>query len=191
MPEPKVVQKPEDDLSDHAFLGREFLTWLVWRADRGEAQFGAGASGDVRERAGKEAFALAFGGKARLVGLVGDVTDAVLKGRSPALGIETRAAIGAGRTVREAELRLTKGEREWRFTLLADTLDLRGVKLPALLTDEEDDRFLERISLLEELDDKIRSVYNEFLGERLRPAWVRSTIPAMRTWVAEGLTPEA
>ena len=181
MPEVKVAQKPDDDAQDHSFLGREFLTWLVWRADRGEAAFGGS----------KDTFAVAFGGKARLVGLTGDVTDAVLKGKTPALGIETRAAIGAGRTVREAELRVTQGEREWRFTLLADTLDLRGVKLPALLTDEEDDRFLERNSLLEELDTKIRSVYNEFLGDRLRPAWVRSVLPAIREWVAEGLATDA
>jgi hypothetical protein len=173
MPEPKVQQQGEE-LDDLAFLGREFLTWLVYKADRGESTFD-----DV---------AFVFGGKARLQGLTGDLADAVLKGRAPALGIETRAALGAGRTVREAELRVTQGEREFRFTLVADTLDLRAVKLPALLKEEDDDRLLERISLLEELDGFVKQAYQEFLRERTRPVWTRTVIPAMRGWLVESLS---
>jgi len=184
-PEPKLreldggdarVRGPVDDLQDHAFLGREFLTWLLWRAERGEATFGE-----------EDPFTFAFGGRARLQGLQGDVNDAVLKGPSPAMSIEARGGIGAGRTVREAELRVSRGEREWRFTLVADTFDLRSVKLPALLTEEEDDRFLERISLLEELDGLVKDSFAEFLRDRLRPVWTRSVIPALRDWVVEGL----
>jgi hypothetical protein len=171
-------KRSEEDslLQDHAFLGREFLTWLVWRVERGEATFGE-----------EDSFTFGFGGRTRLQGLQGDVNDAVLKGPSPAMSIEARSGIGAGRTVREAELRISKGEREWRFTLMADTFDLRGVKLPALLTEEEDDRFLERISLLEELEGLIKDAFSEFLGDRLRPVWTRSVVPALRDWVADGL----
>jgi hypothetical protein len=179
-PVPESKPQANEELQDHSFLGREFLTWLVWRADRGEAVFGEDDA----------SFTLAFGGRARLVGL-GDVSDAVLKGRSPAHGIEARAAVGAGRTVREAELRATRGEREWRFALVADTLDLKGVKLPALLTEEEDDRFLERMSLLEELDTMVKTAFTEFLRDRLRPAWVRSVLPAFREWVAASLRVDA
>jgi hypothetical protein len=180
MPEPKVVVKvkeDEDETQDHAFLGREFLTWLLWRADRGEATFSA-EDGD---------FAVAFGGRARLQGMGSDVTDAVLKGRSPAHGIEVRAGLGAGRTLREAELRLTRGEREFRFSLLAETLDLKSVKLPARLTDEDDDRLTERMTLLEELEKAIQVMYLDFIKERIRPVWTRSVVPALRSWVAEGL----
>lgn len=166
-----------EETEDHAFLGREFLTWLLWRADVGEGTFGD---------KGQE-FAVSFGARARLGGLTGNVTDAVFKGHAPAHGAEARAAIGAGRTVREAELRMTRGEREWRFTLLADTLDLRSVKLPALLTEEEDDRFLERIALLEELDDLVKAAFGAFVRERVRPAWQRSVMPALRDWLVEGL----
>ncbi len=173
MPEAKRV----DETEDHAYLGREFLTWLLWRVDVGEATFGDGA----------KAFTVAFGARARVGGLTGNVTDAVFKGHAPAHGAEARAAIGAGRTVREAELRVTRGEREWRFTLLADSLDLRSVKLPALLTEEEDDRFLERISLLEELDDVVKTAFGEFVRERVRPAWRRSIVPSLKDWLVEGL----
>ena len=177
MPELKQQVVEGEDVQDFAYLGREFMTWLVWRADAGESTFGA--SGDE--------FTIAFGARARLGAPVGYATDLVLKGRSPAHGAEARAAIGSGHTLREAELRVTQGEREWRFTLIAETLDLRGVKLPALLTEEDDDKFLERISLLEAVDDMVRTAFTAFMRERLRPAWKRDVVPALRTWLVDGL----
>jgi hypothetical protein len=171
----KVIEG--EDIQDFAYLGREFMTWLVWRVDAGEGSFGARG----------EEFTLAFGTRARLGAPVGHATDLVMKGRSPAHGAEARAAIGSGHTLREAELRCTRGEREWRFTLLAETLDLRAVKLPALLTEEDDDKFLERISLIEELDDMVRAAFASFMKERLRPAWKRDIVPALREWIVGGL----
>jgi hypothetical protein len=173
----------DDETQDHAFLGREFLTWLLWRADRGEASF-ASDEGD---------FTLAFGGRTRLLGVGADVTDAVLKGRSPAHGVEVRAGLGAGRTLREAELRLTRGDREFRFTIIAETLDLKGVKLPARLDDDGDaetDRLNERLLLLDELEKAISVAYLQFVKDRTRPVWDRSVVPALRSWVVDGLTIE-
>jgi len=181
MPEPKIAVEKEEDVQDLAFLGREFMTWLLWRADRGEATF-TDEDGEL---------SVAFGGRARLVGVGSDVTDAVLKGRSPAHGVEARAGIGAGRTIREAELRLTRGEREFRFSLIAETLDFKGAKLPARLKAEADDRLGERMELLQELDKSIKSVYLEFIRERTRPVWLRSVVPALRAWVLEGLAVDA
>ena len=172
---PKAVEIETEETSeeDFAFLGREFLTWLLWRADVGEAEW--------------DDFTVGFGGRVRLQGIGGDVTDSVHKGRSPAMGVETRAAVGAGRTLREAELRLATEDREWRFTLVADTLDWKSVKLPAVLKESDDDPLAERMTLLEELDEKMTTVFRVFLSERTRPAWARSTVPALRTWLAEGL----
>jgi hypothetical protein len=177
MPEPKIAHEPDDEHADHAFLGRELLIWLLWRADRGDATF-ATDEGDL---------VVGFGGRARLTSAGSDVTDAVLRGRSPAHSVEVRAGIGAGRVFREAELRLARGDREFRFTLVADTLDLKSVKLPTRMTDEGDDRLGERMALLSELENAIKTIYLAFLKERLRPVWSRSIVPALRDWVAEGL----
>jgi hypothetical protein len=176
-PELKRPQAEDDELQDAAFLGREFLTWLLWRVDAGDGDFGD--------------FTMHFGGRARLGSFSGNVTDAVLKGVAPAHGVEARAAIGCGHTVREAELRLVAGEREWRFTLIGETLDLRGVKIPALLTEEEDDRFSERIALIQELDDLVQKAFRDFMGERVRPSWRKQTLAAMREWVVSGLETES
>jgi hypothetical protein len=170
-------EKAEDEVQDHAFLGREFMTWLAFKTAQGEVTF--------EDDAGEMTFA--FGGRARLGGAAGDVTDAVLKGRAPGLSVELLAAIGAGRTLREAELRVVRGEREFRFTLVGETLDLKGVKLPARLTDESDDRLGERMTLLEELEGCVQTAFQAFLRERTRPVWQRTVVPEMRTWLADGL----
>lgn len=175
MPEAKRAIE-RDEAQDHAWLGREFLTWLLHRVDREDA-FGSGA----------DTFTVGFGGAVRLKAMAGDATDMALKGPSPAHAAGVRAGIGAGHTLREAALRVSRGEREWRFTLLADTLDLKGVKLPALMTEEEDDRFLERISLLEELDSIVKSLFCDFVKERTRPVWQRTLLPELRAWLADGL----
>ncbi len=183
MPEPKIKREieqedgPEDDVQDHAFLGRELLTWLVWRVAREDATF--------EDDNGEMTFA--FGGRVRLVAAAGDVSDAVLKGRAPAQSIELMAGIGAGRTLREAELRVVRGEREFRFTLVAETLDLKGVKLPSVLKDESDDRLGDRMALLEELESCIHAAFQTFLRERTRPVWQRTIVPEIRAWLAGGL----
>jgi hypothetical protein len=182
---PEVKRKtPLEDVGDEAddfdYLGREFMTWLLWRADAGEAAFG---------KSGEE-FTFAFGGKARFASQAGYATDLQLKGRAPAHGAEARAAIGSGHALREAELRVVKDEREWRGTLVADSLDWKGVKLPALLTEEDDEKLLERMTLLEELDGMVEVAFAEFLKTRARPAWRKETVPALRSWIVEGLAIE-
>src|SRR5690349_16912727 len=71
-----------DEVDDFAYLGREFLTWLLWQVDRGEGSF------DVPDG---DAARFAFGGKVRIGGIVGAATDIVLKGSGPAHGVEARA----------------------------------------------------------------------------------------------------
>jgi hypothetical protein len=178
MPEPKLVppaEHAEDDVQDYAFLGREFMTWLLWRVSRGEVGF--------EDDGG--AFSIGFGGKLRMTGPAGDVTDAVLKGRSPGASVELAAGLGAGRTVREAELSIARGDREFRLTLVAETLDWRSVKLPSRLKNEGDDRLGERTALLDELESAVGAAFQAFVKERTRPVWGRSVIPEMRTWLAE------
>jgi hypothetical protein len=172
MPEAKI-KHDESELEDLAFLGREFLTWLLWRVDRGEGAFAD--------------FAVSFGSRVRLKGLAGDATEATLKGGAAAHSSAARAAVGAGRTLRDADLRVVRGDREWRFGLDAETLDLRAVKLPALLTEADDDRLLERLALIDELDGMVKGAFADFLRERTRPAWNRSILPALRDWCVEGL----
>lgn len=183
---PKAQKAPvEQEEAELAFLGRELLTWLVWRADTGDGTFGSNGP------------TIAFGARARVKGYAGDGTDVVLKGGQAAHAVSVRAALGCGRTLREAELTLFAGDKEWRFTLDADTMDLRSVRLPEAPrekrkksdddADLKDEVLLSRLELLQELEDHIQAIYKEFMRERARPAWASKTVPALRDWLADGL----
>jgi hypothetical protein len=72
------------------------------------------------------------------------------------------------------------------FTLSAEYFDLKRVQIPALLTEEDDDRADERLMLLGSLDAALELGFAQFLGERVRPTWTRTVVPALRTWLEEG-----
>ncbi|MSP63978.1 MAG: hypothetical protein EXR72_27280 [Myxococcales bacterium] len=171
----------EAERADHEelrFLGREFLTWLVYHADAEGGGFAA--SGEVA------AFAIGFGGRVMLRTATGMVTEVTLGGASPGASPDLRYAIAGGLSVKEADLLLVQDDREYRFALAAEHFDLKRVKLPALLTDEEDDPVDERLSLLAALDAALRLAYARFLALRTRPGWTRTVVPAIRAWLDAG-----
>jgi hypothetical protein len=171
---------------DFDYLAREFLTWLVFHADTDGGAFAG--KGDVPD------FAIQFGGRLVLKTHAGLITDLTVKGASPGLSPDLRYALAGGLAVSEAELRLVIGdaessddaERAYTFALAAEHFDLKRVKLPALLTEEEDDRVDERLALLAELDAALEHAFGHFLALRGRPTWDRTVVPALRTWLTEG-----
>jgi hypothetical protein len=165
----------KDDL---VFLGREFLTWLVFHAETDGGSF----DGDDEV----PAFAIAFGGRLTLRSPAGMVTDMVLKGPAPVGSADLRYALAGGLAVKEAELRLEQGDRGWSFALAAENFDLKRVKLPALLDEENDDPGDERMQLLGALEAALRHAFAHFLALRLKPAWTKSVVPAIRAWLDEG-----
>ncbi len=173
----------EETLDDLAYLAREFLTWLVFHADVDDGTFAG--KGDVRP------FSVQFGSKLTLRTTVGLVTDMMVKGSSPGISPDLRYALAGGLAVREAELRLVfdgddEEDRAYSFALAADGFDLKRVKLPALLTEEEDDRADERLALLVELDAALEHAYAQFVQLRTRPTWKRNVVPAMKGWLSKG-----
>ncbi|HWE29464.1 MAG TPA: hypothetical protein VHB97_15750 [Polyangia bacterium] len=169
------------DREDYAFLAREFLTWLVWHAETQGGTFAG--QGDVPD------FSIQFGGRLTLHAGDGAVSEMVLKGASPGVSPDIRYALAGGLAVKEAELQLFVAgdeERGYMFTLSAEYFDLKRVQIPALLTEEDDDRADERLMLLGSLDAALELGFAQFLGERVRPTWTRTVVPALRTWLEEG-----
>lgn len=171
----QAEREVKDDL---VFLAREFLTWLVHHA---ETEGGAFAGDDE-----VPAFTIAFGGRVTLRTPAGLVTDMVIKGPSPVGSADLRYALAGGLAVKEADLRLEQGERVYNFGLAAEHFDLKRVKLPALLDEESDDPAEERLALLGALEAALRSAFATFLAVRLKPAWQKAVVPAIRAWLDEG-----
>ncbi len=168
-------QAREQLLRGRTYLGRELLTWLLWRSEAGEplAQVEGGP------------VVVLFTGKVLLRGLAGDVVELSARGDAAAYAPQIRRALASGLLVHQARLRLTVGERTFEATLEAEFLDVKAAKLPELLTEEEDDRAAERLALCEELGAVVDALVAAFLEERSARTWRRKTVPALRAWMME------
>ncbi len=165
----------EQLLRGRTWLGRELLTWLLWRSETGDPLVEVEGEGVV----------VLFTGRVVLRGIAGDVTELSARGAQAPYSAEVRRALAAGLLVHQARLRLTRGERVFEATLDAEHLDVRAAALPELLAEEEDDRVLERLFLVEQLAAMVDALVRAFLAERAAPGWGKRTVPALRRWMTE------
>lgn len=165
-----------DIIEQTRFLGREFLVWLWWRSELldGEA--------DLPEHGACEVW---IDDQITLEAQGEQVERSALRGASPALSPEAKEALRQGKVPIKARISIAKDERDFGFVLNTDSFALSSVKMPTLLQDEPEERFYERMYLLEELDSMISAVYGEFLLVRVSAAWEKEIAPAIRAWVRE------
>lgn len=157
------------------WLGREFLTWLLWRSESTEP---------LCQHEG-EPVSVIFSDRMILKGIKGEVTEVSLKGKQSPYSSECKYGLSQGLLVHTARLVLTVGERAWEATIDAENLDIRSGKIPQLLTEEDDDRRTERIDLTERLSDMIDALVGVFLEIRTRPTWRKQIVPQMQSWMRE------
>lgn len=156
------------------FLGREFLNWLWYRS---VAQEGLFTCGDRQ-------IEVWFDAKISLEAL-GDVREqSVIKSECPTDTDEARAALQAGKHVAEARLRVIHEQKQWAVTVKGEELLMSGLKIPALLSKEDDDQVYERFYLMEELEDLVDDLFAQFIGLRLDDDAWREEVAAIREWVA-------
>lgn len=159
-------------LRGKTWLGRELLTWLLWRSESGDPVIEFADSGVV----------ILFTGRITLRGLHGDVTELSAKGTLAPYSETVRYAIDRGQLVHQARMRLSLGDRTWEATVDAEHLDVRAAKLPELLTEEEDDRAAERLDLAEQLSNMLDALVDAFLEVRTTRAWSQKIVPELKAW---------
>lgn len=164
----------EQLLRGRTYLGRELLTWLLWRSESGDPLVEVDGAGVV----------VLFAGKVLLRGVAGDVTEVAARGAAAPYAAQIKRALASGLLVHQARLRLSHGERVFEATLDAEHLDVRAAKLPELLTEAEDDRAAERLDLCEQLGRIVDALVAAFLEVRGGKAWSR-TVPALRAWMED------
>lgn len=160
-------------LRGRTWLGRELLTWLLWRSE---------STDPVTAHEGEDVFVV-FTGRVVLRGVQGDVVELAARGAAAPYSAEVKRALDAGLLVHQARLQITRGERTFELTLDAEFLDVRAGKLPALLTEEEDDRLLERLALAEEATALVDALAGAFFAARTDKGWSRKTVPALKRWM--------
>jgi hypothetical protein len=160
-------------LRGRTYLGREFLTWLLWRSEEGEplAEF---------EKAG---LTVLFLGRVVLRGVSGDVTELSARGSMAPYSEQVKHALDRGLLVHQARLRIMHGERPFEVTLDAEFLDIRAATLPELMSEEEDSRLTERLYLAEQLSAMVQTLVEAFITVRAGRAWSKQVVPAMKEWM--------
>lgn len=170
---------PVPPRDDQAFLGEEFLTWLWWRAESGEAEFDLG-QGSIVGISLDAPIVL----RAAAAGLDAPRPEQVLRHGEPLRGPEAAAALRRGKRLSRARLIVGTPEREWNLTFDADTFSLRGIRVPE---PEEpvnpEERPLAQMMAFEELTAIFDQLFKVFLEERLTPVFREKTVPRMREWI--------
>ena len=169
-----------DLIEKRRFVGREFLVFLWFESELFDGQIPVEGFGPCEVRL--EGFITLSEGK----------EQARLKGAAPSADPEAHQALRQGKLPSQARLRVTAGELEYAFAFNADTLGVSSVKIPGVVKDEADERFYERMYLVEELESLMGALYAKFVAVRLSSAWDAQVLPAIRAWVhgAETIHPD-
>lgn len=169
-------QAERELFEDATFLGREFLSWLVFHAEVEGGEFAA--SDDL------PAFTIQFGNRLVLRSPLGQITDLTMKGPAPVGSADLRYAIAGGLQVRQAELGIEVGEDQYQVVVEAPYFDLKRCKLPKLELEEEDAELLaeERLQRLRLVNRLIAAAFAEFLALRTSSRW-RRTLDKLRAWL--------
>lgn len=164
-----------DLIQTRRFLGSEFLMWLWYKCEVFESRFNIG----------DKPCEVWFDQQITLEAFIVETEQSKLRGASPTLTPEAKEALRQGKLATQAKLRIVHDGQEFGFVFKAPDFQLSGVKIPALMSREEDEKFYERMYLIETLEGLIAGLYDEFLGLRLRDAWEASMLPALQRWVQE------
>ena len=165
-----------DRIHHTRFIGREFLTWLWYRTELQEEIFRIDDAPPMM---------ISFDDRLVLEAAVENIREVnTIRGESPTQTAEARAALRMGKKAVQARLTVGLGTQEWICVVKGDDLSLSGIKVPAVLKDAEDDVLMERIHLLDQLEDALDALYREFLGIRMDDARWGSELEAIRDWVA-------
>ena len=164
------------------FLGREFLTWLVWTIEEGGGRI---------ERDG-EIVELQLGDRVTLAGTAADKARMTLAGAGD-LRAEVGAGLRRGKLLDQARLVILRGERRWELSLDGGLLTYDGLRCPGLGPRDgaapedrrvafENDLFL-RLADVDSAVALLDRLYAEFCRERAATTWRARTLPALRAWV--------
>ena len=171
----ELAKAQEALLRGRTWLGRECLTWLLWKSESTEAVLTVDA----------QPVNVVFNGKLTLRAAAGDVTEVQVKGVASPYAKLVKRALNKGILVHTAKVQVTWGEQVYDFTLDAEFFDIRSAKLPTLLQEEEDDKLTERLELATRASTLTDALVAAFVKERCGKGWNSKTVPALKEWMAE------
>lgn len=160
-----------------AFLGSEFLTYLWFMSETSESHYRIDDDSDP--------FDIFFDDRLTVGGAQVNAQENLFRGGHPTSSLEAHAALRLGKLATEARVRLVRGAQEWAFVLKAGDLAVSALQVPAVLSKNDEDRFYERMYLVEELEKMLNHIYRNFLEAKLSDTWRTELLPEIRAWVGK------
>ena len=96
---------------------------------------------------------------------------------------DLKQALRSGKRVKEARLRIEKGQNSWTFTLKADRLDIAGLKIDMPGSSDPEERLFGRISCIEALNCIIDGLYGMFVKTVFGKSWKTHGYGAFQKWL--------
>ena len=171
--------EPEDALErveSTRFLGAEFLLWLWLRAEIGSLPIALPELGELD---------VWLDNQLTLQSDIDPNERVTVRGAAPSGSPEAREAVRSQKFPVRARIAIRNEERDFACVLVAPRFAIAGAAIPAVLTKDTDDAFVERMTLVERLSLSLDRLYAAFLQERLADTWGLGWEPAIVCW-AEG-----
>jgi hypothetical protein len=162
-------------LRGRTWLGRECLTWLLWKSE----------STEPVTTLEKKDVTVVFNGKLNVRAGAGEVLEAQVKGVTSPYSKLIKRALSQGLLVHGAKLQVSWNEQTWDFALDAEFFDLRAVKLPSLLQEGEDAQLTERLELATHASALADCLVAAFVKERTSKRWDQESVPALKAWMIQ------
>ena len=160
-------------IQQKSFLGKEFLTWLWFRAER---------DGRVEIHKAKPV-TIEILGPILLDAQYGDARVSTLKGDSPATSPEARTALLEGKKLKKAKLKWTREDVEWVFTLDGENFNLSGLAVPNPGKLPFEDLMNLRVGMALEFEQVLQQLLEAFMELRMDAGPWKDELRAIHEWV--------
>jgi len=164
------------------FLGSDFLLWLWLRAEIVSSEITLPELGKL------EAW---LDNQLTLQSDIDPNERVTVRGAAPSGSAEAREAVHNQKFPVRARVALRNDERDFACVLVAHRFAIAGGTIPAVLTKDSDDAFLERMTLVDRLLLTLDRLYAAFLRERLSETWSVGWEPAIVCWSEAETVPTA
>jgi hypothetical protein len=162
-------------IQQKSFLGKEFLTWLWFRAER---------DGRVEINKAKPV-TIEILGPILLDAQYGDARVSTLKGDSPATAPEARTALLEGKKLKKAKLKWAREDVEWVFTLDGENFNLSGLAVPNPGKLPFEDLMNLRVGMALEFEQVLQQLLEAFMELRMDEGAWKDELRLIHDWVRD------
>lgn len=155
------------------FLGREFLTWLLFRTKQDNGVF----------RPNDQVVEVFFERALTLEGNNPALEMSTLKVEDPVQSEEVMLSLRLGKQISRARLTLLAQGREYNFVLDGSTMSVRSLKTQDPATDDFVDAMNERAESLTVLEDTLHNLFISFIRLRIDARKWSKEVEAIRRWL--------